>query len=32
MLGVRFGTWAEICGGVLLIAIGTGILVQHLNA
>lgn len=31
MLGARFGTWAEIGGGLLLIGIGTGILVQHLR-
>jgi putative Mn2+ efflux pump MntP len=29
MLGERFGRYAEAVGGVVLIAIGTGILVEH---
>jgi putative Mn2+ efflux pump MntP len=32
LLGARFGAAAEITGGVLLIAIGAVILVQHLRA
>ncbi|SIO31832.1 manganese efflux pump MntP family protein [Vannielia litorea] len=28
-LGRRFGRWAEVAGGVALIALGTGILVEH---
>ena len=31
LLGARFGMWAEIGGGLLLIVIGSGILVQHLR-
>lgn len=31
MLGARFGHWAEIGGGVMLIAIGVLTLVQHLT-
>ena len=28
-LGTRFGTWIEFAGGVALVAIGTGILLDH---
>lgn len=30
-LGTRFGVWAEVGGGVVLIAIGGGVLIQHLS-
>ena len=31
VVGVRFGKWAEIIGGIVLIGIGTAILVDHLG-
>lgn len=31
VVGARFGRWAEIVGGVALIGIGTGILLDHLG-
>lgn len=32
VLGSLVGSWAEALGGVILISVGTGILLQHLNA
>ncbi|MCO6384757.1 MAG: manganese efflux pump [Vannielia sp.] len=29
-LGRRFGRWAEVAGGLALIALGTGILIEHI--
>lgn len=31
MIGTRFGKWAEIVGGIVLIGIGTAILIEHLG-
>jgi len=31
MIGTRFGRWAEMVGGVVLIGIGTAILIEHLG-
>lgn len=31
MIGTRFGKWAEITGGIVLIGIGTAILIEHLG-
>ncbi|WEK01663.1 MAG: manganese efflux pump MntP family protein [Candidatus Sphingomonas phytovorans] len=31
VVGLRFGKWAEIVGGIVLIGIGSGILLEHLG-
>jgi putative Mn2+ efflux pump MntP len=31
VVGTRFGKWAEITGGIVLIGIGTAILIEHLG-
>jgi len=31
MIGTRFGKWAEMVGGIVLIGIGTAILIEHLG-
>lgn len=31
VVGLRFGKWAEIVGGIVLIGIGTAILIEHLG-
>src|SRR5258706_9840523 len=32
LIGMRFGHWAEIIGGVALVGLGSSILVEHLSA